>query len=147
MMRNKTPSSMQKTYDECYLICSTAVYFEAQVCRTLISGSMLPDWGHTYLYTRYRVMKPKHYAHGAPPSIRSITTMLTGCPRIIDRHRRRKRPFETHCVTWRCNARSGWTCWRPYGRAGRRPNPADDRSATKCYREADLRQLPNQTQP
>lgn len=31
MMRNKTSSSMQKTYDECYLICSTAVYFEGQV--------------------------------------------------------------------------------------------------------------------
>ncbi|KUJ14803.1 AAA-domain-containing protein [Mollisia scopiformis] len=28
MMRNKTSSSLQKTYDECYLICSTAVYFE-----------------------------------------------------------------------------------------------------------------------
>ncbi|KAE8448286.1 hypothetical protein EG329_009717 [Mollisiaceae sp. DMI_Dod_QoI] len=27
-MRNKTSSSLQKTYDECYLICSTAVYFE-----------------------------------------------------------------------------------------------------------------------
>ena len=32
MMRNKPASSMQKTYDECYLICSTAVYFESQVC-------------------------------------------------------------------------------------------------------------------
>jgi hypothetical protein len=31
MMRNKASSSMQKTYDECYLICSTAVYFEGQV--------------------------------------------------------------------------------------------------------------------
>lgn len=31
MMRNKTSSSMQKTYDDCYLICSTAVYFEGQV--------------------------------------------------------------------------------------------------------------------
>ena len=31
MMRNKPASSMQKTYDECYLICSTAVYFESQV--------------------------------------------------------------------------------------------------------------------
>lgn len=30
-MRNKAASSMQKTYDECYLICSTAVYFEGQV--------------------------------------------------------------------------------------------------------------------
>lgn len=30
-MRTKPASSMQKTYDECYLICSTAVYFEGQV--------------------------------------------------------------------------------------------------------------------
>ncbi|KFY24107.1 hypothetical protein V493_05431 [Pseudogymnoascus sp. VKM F-4281 (FW-2241)] len=30
MMRNKNFSSLQKTYDECYLICSTAVYFESQ---------------------------------------------------------------------------------------------------------------------
>ncbi|KFY10899.1 hypothetical protein V492_04786 [Pseudogymnoascus sp. VKM F-4246] len=29
-MRNKNFSSLQKTYDECYLICSTAVYFESQ---------------------------------------------------------------------------------------------------------------------
>jgi len=32
MMRTTTPAaSMQKTYDDCYLICSTAVYFENQV--------------------------------------------------------------------------------------------------------------------
>lgn len=37
MMRNKASSSMQKTYDECFLVCSTAVYFEAQV-----SGSSSP---------------------------------------------------------------------------------------------------------
>ena len=35
MMRNKPSSSMQKTYDECYLICSTAVYFEGQVCSSV----------------------------------------------------------------------------------------------------------------
>src|SRR5277367_1310576 len=34
MMRSKPASSMQKTYDECYLICSTAVYFEGQVWTT-----------------------------------------------------------------------------------------------------------------
>jgi hypothetical protein len=28
----RASSSLQKTYDECYLICSTAVYFEGQVC-------------------------------------------------------------------------------------------------------------------
>lgn len=31
MMRSKPVSSLQKTYDECYLVCSTAVYFEGQV--------------------------------------------------------------------------------------------------------------------
>jgi len=31
MMRQKPATSMQKTYDDCYLICSTAVYFESQV--------------------------------------------------------------------------------------------------------------------
>lgn len=31
MMRPRPASSMQKTYDECYLLCSTAVYFEGQV--------------------------------------------------------------------------------------------------------------------
>ncbi|KAF2169654.1 hypothetical protein M409DRAFT_20067 [Zasmidium cellare ATCC 36951] len=30
MMRKSQASSMQKTYDECYLICSTAIYFEGQ---------------------------------------------------------------------------------------------------------------------
>ncbi|KAF2466823.1 AAA-domain-containing protein [Lindgomyces ingoldianus] len=30
MMRANTSSSMQKTYDECFLTCSTAVYFESQ---------------------------------------------------------------------------------------------------------------------
>ncbi|KIX00741.1 uncharacterized protein Z518_09806 [Rhinocladiella mackenziei CBS 650.93] len=30
MMRSKPASSMQKTYDECYLHCSTAVFFEGQ---------------------------------------------------------------------------------------------------------------------
>ncbi|PIA97078.1 Protein SAP1 [Cercospora beticola] len=30
MMRKAPATSMQKTYDECYLICSTAIYFESQ---------------------------------------------------------------------------------------------------------------------
>ena len=34
-MRSKPFSSMQKTYDECYLVCSTAVYFEGQVSCSL----------------------------------------------------------------------------------------------------------------
>lgn len=31
MMRNAL-SILQKTYDECYMRCSTAVYYESQVC-------------------------------------------------------------------------------------------------------------------
>ncbi|KAH0542092.1 hypothetical protein FGG08_003472 [Glutinoglossum americanum] len=34
-MRNKQSSLLQKTYDECYLICSTAIYFEGQVRKSL----------------------------------------------------------------------------------------------------------------
>lgn len=30
-LRKAPASSMQKTYDECYLTCSTAIYFEGQV--------------------------------------------------------------------------------------------------------------------
>jgi hypothetical protein len=75
MMRNKPASSMQKTYDECYLICSTAVYFEGQV-----------RWRNTSC-ERYntdtsscRTMRPKPYARGGLLSTRSTTTMLTKCP-------------------------------------------------------------------
>jgi len=32
-LRKAPASSMQKTYDECYLTCSTAIYFEGQVRR------------------------------------------------------------------------------------------------------------------
>lgn len=45
MMRNKTSSSLQKTYDECYLICSTAVYFEAQVSSPSHPTSQQPHGG------------------------------------------------------------------------------------------------------
>ena len=41
MLRNNVSSSMQKTYDECYLICSTAVYYEAQVKSHVDLGKLL----------------------------------------------------------------------------------------------------------
>ena len=57
MMRNKLVSSMQKTYDECYLICSTAVFFESQVgWKTGLVSSLL---------SHDRITMPKHYDHGA----------------------------------------------------------------------------------
>lgn len=42
MMRSKPSSSLQKTYDECYLICSTAVYFEGQVLTYLPDRLIIP---------------------------------------------------------------------------------------------------------
>ena len=72
MMRGKSSSSMQKTYDECYLTCSTAVYFEGQVH----SPPSSPD----KLKTDYalRTMKLKHCAHGAPHWTALPTIVLTG---------------------------------------------------------------------
>jgi hypothetical protein len=32
MWSNRTATNLQKTYDESYLRCSTAVYYESQVC-------------------------------------------------------------------------------------------------------------------
>ncbi len=35
MLRNKAFTVLQKTYDDSYLSCSTAVYYESQVCARL----------------------------------------------------------------------------------------------------------------
>lgn len=35
MVRPKIVSSLQKTYDECYFTCSTAVFFEGKVFAAL----------------------------------------------------------------------------------------------------------------
>lgn len=54
MMRNKTSSSLQKTYDECYLICSTAVYFEGQVrCPLFSSCSGWDSWRIGIFYVEH----------------------------------------------------------------------------------------------
>ncbi|KAK3679096.1 hypothetical protein LTR37_021451 [Vermiconidia calcicola] len=45
MLRKTAPaSSMQKTYDECYLICSTAIYFEGQVRYALRLAMRKENW-------------------------------------------------------------------------------------------------------
>ncbi|KAJ5606431.1 hypothetical protein N7510_009212 [Penicillium lagena] len=43
MMRSKPSSSLQKTYDECYLACSTAVYFEGQVSARRVWKKVSPS--------------------------------------------------------------------------------------------------------
>ncbi|KAJ5033599.1 uncharacterized protein L3040_008711 [Drepanopeziza brunnea f. sp. 'multigermtubi'] len=55
MMRNKTSSSLQKTYDECYLICSTAVYFEGLGNEVEALRSWRSALDQIYYHNAYRV--------------------------------------------------------------------------------------------
>ncbi|KAB8293448.1 hypothetical protein EYC80_007758 [Monilinia laxa] len=59
-MRNKPSSSLQKTYDECYLICSTAVYFEGQGNEAEALRSWRSALDQIYYHNAYRV--PAGYA-------------------------------------------------------------------------------------
>ncbi|EKD18787.1 AAA family ATPase [Drepanopeziza brunnea f. sp. 'multigermtubi' MB_m1] len=54
-MRNKTSSSLQKTYDECYLICSTAVYFEGLGNEVEALRSWRSALDQIYYHNAYRV--------------------------------------------------------------------------------------------
>ncbi|OWP05151.1 AAA family ATPase [Marssonina coronariae] len=54
-MRNKTSSSLQKTYDECYLICSTAVYFEGLGNEAEALRSWRSALDQIYYHNAYRV--------------------------------------------------------------------------------------------
>ncbi|KAG9232347.1 AAA family ATPase-like protein [Amylocarpus encephaloides] len=55
MMRNKSSSGLQKTYDECYLICSTAVYFEGQGNEAEALRSWRSALDQIYYHNAYRV--------------------------------------------------------------------------------------------
>ncbi|CZR57590.1 related to SAP1-member of the AAA-protein family [Phialocephala subalpina] len=55
MMRNKTSSSLQKTYDECYLTCSTAVYFENKGNEAEALRSWRKALDEIYFHNAYRM--------------------------------------------------------------------------------------------
>ncbi|CAG8975915.1 hypothetical protein HYALB_00006533 [Hymenoscyphus albidus] len=55
MMRNKTSSSLQKTYDECYLHCSTAVFFEGKGNEQEALRSWREGLDKIYYHNAYRV--------------------------------------------------------------------------------------------
>ena len=92
MMRNKTSSAMQKTYDECYLTCSTAVYFEAQVGiqAFLLAFPFLVTDTHNF----HRIMNMKHFVPGVVLSITSTTSMLTRSHQTFSQRRRRRKPYK-----------------------------------------------------
>jgi hypothetical protein len=58
MMRPRPASSLQKTYDECYLACSTAVYFEGKVGCFIPPKKPSPDragqHGHSLMTSEQR---------------------------------------------------------------------------------------------
>ncbi|KAF9888346.1 hypothetical protein FE257_008779 [Aspergillus nanangensis] len=55
MMRPKPASSLQKTYDDCYLMCSTAVYFEGQNNEDEALKSWKSALETVYYHNAYRV--------------------------------------------------------------------------------------------
>ncbi|KAL4934007.1 putative AAA family ATPase [Aspergillus undulatus] len=60
MMRPKPVSSLQKTYDDCYLMCSTAVYFEGQNNEDEALRSWRSALETIYYHNAYRL--PASYA-------------------------------------------------------------------------------------
>ncbi|CAK3970168.1 ATPase-like fidgetin [Lecanosticta acicola] len=60
MMRKSAASSMQKTYDECYLICSTAIYFEGQNNEAEALRAWRNALDQIYYHNAYRM--PTSYA-------------------------------------------------------------------------------------
>ncbi|RDW77282.1 putative SAP1 [Coleophoma cylindrospora] len=54
-MRNKSSSALQKTYDDCYLICSTAVYFEGQGNEAEALRSWRSALDQIYYHNAYKV--------------------------------------------------------------------------------------------
>ncbi|KAJ5138542.1 uncharacterized protein N7515_003390 [Penicillium bovifimosum] len=77
MMRPRPASSLQKTYDECYLACSTAVYFEGQV------SALVPE--HPF-------PKDSLYQNNEEEALRSWRSALD----VIYHHNARRVPSNYH---------------------------------------------------
>ena len=122
-MRNKASSSMQKTYDECYLVCSTAVYFEGQVCSSASSPRSIDP--ATDQHFQNRIMKQRHYDHGVLHSTKSTTTMLTGSRQTISLNQRPREPCKNRFGIWSCNVRNVWIFWKHCEGVGRSPKTAE----------------------
>ncbi|OJD38062.1 aaa family atpase [Diplodia corticola] len=60
MIRQKPSAAMQKTYDDCYLVCSTAVYFESQGNEAEALRSWRNALDQIYYFNAYR--RPANWA-------------------------------------------------------------------------------------
>ena len=133
MMRNKASSSMQKTYDECYLVCSTAVYFEGQVCSSSSSYQSIHLIADHYPFNR--TTKPRHYDHGVLHWTRSTITMLTGFHQTTSQSQRPRGPCRNHFGIWSSNARNVSIFWKHCEGVGRTPKTAETGPAAARQRE------------
>ncbi|KAL8969472.1 MAG: hypothetical protein Q9183_001980 [Haloplaca sp. 2 TL-2023] len=85
MLRNKTSSSMQKTYDDCYLVCSTAVYFEGQNNEAEALRSWRSALDQIYYHNAYKVppnYRPKNETEKALQD--SLRDMEMQCKERVD---------------------------------------------------------------
>ncbi|KAI4199496.1 MAG: hypothetical protein LQ350_004562 [Teloschistes chrysophthalmus] len=85
MLRNKPSSSMQKTYDDCYLICSTAVYFEGQNNEAEALRSWRSALDQIYYHNAYKVppnYRPKNETEKALQD--SLRDMEMQCKERVD---------------------------------------------------------------
>ncbi|KAK5144999.1 hypothetical protein LTR04_001418 [Oleoguttula sp. CCFEE 6159] len=85
MMRSKPSTSMQKTYDDCYLICSTAVYFESQNNEAEALRSWRNALDQIYYHNAYRVpanYRPKSETEKALQD--SLRAMELQCKERVD---------------------------------------------------------------
>ncbi|KAL8695352.1 MAG: hypothetical protein Q9218_000111 [Villophora microphyllina] len=85
MLRNKPSSSMQKTYDDCYLICSTAVYFEGQDNESEALRSWRSALDQIYYHNAYKVppnYRPKNETEKALQD--SLRDMEMQCKERVD---------------------------------------------------------------
>ncbi|KAK5070484.1 hypothetical protein LTR64_000155 [Lithohypha guttulata] len=86
MMRSSKPiASMQKTYDECYLICSTAVFFESQNNETEALRSWREALAHIYQHNATRASSAWYPKTGTERSLmNALNEMENQCKERVD---------------------------------------------------------------
>lgn len=125
MLRNRTPMSvLQKTYDESYLTCSTAVYYERQVriSPTFVAllglcSCTIPENSHTF---DHRATKRRRCGAGSRLENRYMTITRTGCCPTTCPVRKPRGHWSTACGSWSCSAKNALTYWKPSGYHGRK---------------------------
>ncbi|KAE9985858.1 hypothetical protein BLS_004538 [Venturia inaequalis] len=85
MMRAKPANAMQKTYDDCYLVCSTAVYFESQNNEDEALRSWKNALDQIYYHNAYRM--PSNYSPKSETEkalFESLRSMELQCKERVD---------------------------------------------------------------